>query len=553
MTNKESRSSKDRMIGRQLGHYQLSELVAAGGMARIYKATDIKLERVVAIKVLLHDASDTDNTLATRFRREAQAIASLEHPNIIPIYHYDETEDLYFLAMKLIEGSDLAKEISSLRRRNQKLDVRRAMRILEQVAGALDHAHNKGVIHRDVKPSNILLDKDDNAVLTDFGLVLRASDSTMGTAFGTPRYIAPEQAIASEKAVPQSDIYSLAVVLYEIVAGQTPFTGDTPMEIALSHISDPPPPPSTFSSDVPREAEREILRALEKDPVKRHSTASELVSAVKRAYAYEWGEAAASSTPVNTTLPIKDNSVSGKATPVVPPLNKPTSAPIPSPAPKLEPARPITQSSPSQPKPAPSAASSSSRRLLPVFLALIVVAVGAFLIFGRDLLSGNSATDATNSPDTATQDGTTGAVMVDATATPEVVMVTLSYDYDVLVMSNETPVTLNVHTLEMGDGGFTGNQGNVAQDILPTDQCLRIRIENRNSTVDDDCIEGLRSRYDQQISTTTTVPFWRTAEGITSFAVKVNDVTIAECPTVGRGETQDCPFEWPDDAIIVDD
>jgi len=263
MTNKEPRTTKDRMIGRQLGHYQLTELVAAGGMARIYKGTDTKLQRVVAVKVLMHDASDTDNTLATRFRREAQAIASLEHPNIIPIYHYDETEDLYFLAMKLIEGSDLAKEISALRRRNQKMDIRRALRIMEQVAGALDHAHSKGVIHRDVKPSNILLDKDDNAVLTDFGLVLRASDSTMGTAFGTPRYIAPEQAIASEKAVPQSDTYSLAVVMYEIVAGQTPFTGDTPMEIALSHISDPPPPPSTFSSDIPREVEREILRALE--------------------------------------------------------------------------------------------------------------------------------------------------------------------------------------------------------------------------------------------------------------------------------------------------
>jgi len=538
MTNKEPRTTKDRMIGRQLGHYQLTELVAAGGMARIYKGTDTKLQRVVAVKVLMHDASDTDNTLATRFRREAQAIASLEHPNIIPIYHYDETEDLYFLAMKLIEGSDLAKEISALRRRNQKMDIRRALRIMEQVAGALDHAHSKGVIHRDVKPSNILLDKDDNAVLTDFGLVLRASDSTMGTAFGTPRYIAPEQAIASEKAVPQSDTYSLAVVMYEIVAGQTPFTGDTPMEIALSHISDPPPPPSTFSSDIPREVEREILRALEKDPVKRHATASEFIGAIKRAYAYEWGESAA---PANTTYPVRDNLTPSKPTPVVPMTKPPVSNNTAgAPTPKYETAKslPTAEGKPE----------SSSRKLLPVLLGLIVLAVGAFIIFGRGLLGGDGDATATTPPDTATE-AATSEVVTDAT--PEALMVTLSYDYDVLVMINLTDVTLNVHTLVMGEGeyGFSGDTGNVSRDVLPVNQCLRIRLQNRDTDTDNECVQSLGIPYDQQIPTNA-APFWRSIDGASEFSVVVEGNTVTTCPTVERGQTNDCTFEWPRDVIV---
>jgi serine/threonine protein kinase len=546
MTNKEPRN-KDRMIGKQLGHYQLTELVASGGMARIYKGTDTKLQRVVAIKVLQHDASDSDNTLATRFRREAQAIASLEHPNIIPIYHYDETEDLYFLAMKLIEGSDLAKEISSLRRRNQKMDIKRALRILEQVAAALDHAHSKGVIHRDVKPSNILLDKDDIAILTDFGLVLRASDSTMGTAFGTPRYIAPEQAIASEKAVPQSDTYSLAVVLYEIVAGQTPFTGDTPMEIALSHISDPPPPPSTFSSDIPREVEREILRALEKDPIKRHGTATEFINAVRRAYAYSWGEAAA---PVNTTLPVKDFSTSSKPTPVVPMTKPPASAPPPpAPTPKVEVAKPVPSTE--QPK-----KESSARGILPILIGLIVIGVGAFLIFGRDLLGGGNASTPEATDNAAAAATTAATSEAAAEGTPEPLRVTLNYDYDVLVMINRTTVILNVHTLILataeGEEGFSGDTGNVSRDVLPVNQCLRIRVQNRESQTDDECAQSLGIPYDlqQPPDAAAAMLFWRASDAATEFVVTLDGSEIHRCATVQRGATQECTFEWPINAVV---
>ncbi|NWF69057.1 MAG: serine/threonine protein kinase [Chloroflexi bacterium] len=557
MSAKEPRSSKDKMIGRQLGHYELTELVAAGGMARIYKAMDVKLQRPVAVKLLQHDAADSDNTLATRFRREAQAIASLEHPNIIPIYHYDEIDDLYFIAMKLVEGSDLARELAALKRRNQKMDIKRALGILEQVASALDHAHSKGVVHRDVKPSNILLDKDDYAVLTDFGLVLRASDVTMGTAFGTPRYIAPEQAIASEKAVPQSDVYSLAVVMYEIAAGQTPFTGDTPMEIALSHISDSPPPPSTFNPNIPREVERELLRALEKDPLKRHATASEFILAIKRAYAYAAGEAPP---PPYSTQPVRDTSASGQPTPAVPLAKVPSGAsptPIGAPTPKLENVKasksaiPKTASPAASSAPAPAAPAKPEtprRSLLPVLLALVVVAIGAFVIFGRDLFSGGQNPVATDQPGSATE--AAGEAAVEPTDEPP--SVTLSYDYDVLVMINDTAVTLNVHSLVMGsdDNSFSGDRGNVSRDILPVNQCLRIRIENRNTTTDDECVDSLGIPYDQQIPTTAQ-PFWRSGDGVNDFGVTVEGTEITRCPTVARGQTQQCTFIWPASALVT--
>ena len=184
-------SSRDVLIGRQLGDYRLNSRLASGGMARIYKGTDSKLQRQAAIKVLEFDAAQGDNMLPKRFQREARAVAALEHENIITIYQTGEEDGIYFLAMRLIKGPDLSAELAKLRKKNKLMEPERAIRIMEQVASALDYAHGVDMIHRDIKPSNILLDKGDKAVLTDFGLVLRASlETTMGTAFGTPRYIA---------------------------------------------------------------------------------------------------------------------------------------------------------------------------------------------------------------------------------------------------------------------------------------------------------------------------------------------------------------------------
>ena len=303
------------LIGKQLGDYTLVGVLATGGMARIYEGVDRRLGRQAAVKVLElnpngHDDDTDSEMLPQRFQREARAVAQLEHDNIITIYQYGEQDGFYFIAMKLIRGKDLAQELARLRRNGLRMEVQRGLRILEQVASALDHAHQAQIIHRDVKPSNILLDASDRATLTDFGLVMQQEtfDTTLGTAFGTPRYIAPEQAVHSGSAVTQSDVYAFAIILYEVLTGQTPFDGSTPMEIALSQINDPPPPPRTINDSIPAVAEQEILRALEKDPTKRQKTAGELINAVKQAYFPE-GEANTALAIRTTLLPTTEPSL----------------------------------------------------------------------------------------------------------------------------------------------------------------------------------------------------------------------------------------------------
>ena len=247
------------MIGKRLGDYNLVSLIATGGMARIYEGVDVRLGRHVAVKVLELDPGREevdDDTLTARFEREARAVAKLDHPNIISIYQYGETQGVLFLAMPLIRGRDLAQEFTAARRAGHRMDIKRGLRLLGQIASALDYAHSNGIIHRDVKPSNILIDGNDRAYLTDFGLVFQPQgDPTLGTAFGTPRYISPEQAIASDQATAKSDLYSLAIILYEMLTGQTPFTGTSAMEIALAHVNDTPPAPRSLNPEIPEDAD----------------------------------------------------------------------------------------------------------------------------------------------------------------------------------------------------------------------------------------------------------------------------------------------------------
>ena len=280
------------LSGTQLGDYVLIRKFASGGMAHIYVGEDTNLKRRAAIKVLSPDMGGADDILKERFEREARAIANLDHPNIVPIYQFKKVDNLYFLAMRFVEGNDLADEVKKYRDRNELMPPKRWLPILKQVAAALDHAHLRGIVHRDVKPSNVLLDDKDHAYLSDFGLVLwEEVDKTLGTAFGTPRYISPEQATDSQSAVPQSDIYSLAVIVYELVTGKVMFKGKTPMEVALSHITEQPTPPRAHNPDVPSNAQNEIMRALQKEAGKRHKTATEFID--KLIGIYEIHEAAA--------------------------------------------------------------------------------------------------------------------------------------------------------------------------------------------------------------------------------------------------------------------
>jgi serine/threonine-protein kinase len=289
------------LAGQSLGPYQVLEKIGRGGMAEVYKAFHPILQRHVAIKLLGRFPSieaaykQADPTFTRRFQREAQAIAALRHPNIVQIFDFGtqllgpagEANEVHYLVMEYVEGRDLRAEIERRRSAQEPFTPDEILHLISQVADALDYAHRRGIIHRDIKPSNILINNNEQAILTDFGLAMfrdRASQVTLGASFGTPEYIAPEQAIDSRAAVPQSDIYSLGGIVYEMVTGRLPFEDDSPLSLVLKHINEEPTPPRRHVHDLPEAVETAILKALAKEPGQRFSNARALVDALHAAW-----------------------------------------------------------------------------------------------------------------------------------------------------------------------------------------------------------------------------------------------------------------------------
>ncbi|MBN1135843.1 MAG: protein kinase [Anaerolineae bacterium] len=272
----------DPLIGRQLGNYQIISALGRGGMARVYKARDLALNRLAAIKIIEPALTD-QGVYSDRFRREARAIAALEHPHIVPVYYFAEQDGLYFLAMKFIEGENLTTLMERYAIQGEYLPPDDIVRIVEAVGSALDYAHSRGVIHRDVKPSNVMVDLDGHPYLTDFGLALDVTQGTLGEVFGTSHYIAPEQARSSANVVPQSDLYSLGVMLFELFTGVVPFDDITPTAIALQHILNEPPLPRTLNPALPPSIETVILKAMIKNPSDRYQTGKTLTQALRTA------------------------------------------------------------------------------------------------------------------------------------------------------------------------------------------------------------------------------------------------------------------------------
>ncbi len=272
----------DDLIGRQLDEYRLEALLGRGGMARIYRALDVRLKRQVAIKVI--DAPfRADSDYVARFEREARAIARLEHPNIVGLYRYGECEGLLYIAMQYVEGEDLRSLLTRHRQAGEVLPLEEVIRILGQVCQALDYAHAQGIIHRDVKPSNIMLDEQGQAILTDFGLALLTEAGTRGEIFGTPHYMAPEQAISSAGAIPQSDLYASGVILYEALTGRLPFDAEEPVAIALKHMTEAPPPLRSLRPEISPQVEAVVLKSLAKEPADRYPSGQALIEALERA------------------------------------------------------------------------------------------------------------------------------------------------------------------------------------------------------------------------------------------------------------------------------
>jgi eukaryotic-like serine/threonine-protein kinase len=254
------------------GRYRILRKLGSGGMANVYLAEDEDLGRRVAIKIL-NERYAHDDSFNERFRREAKSAAALSHPNIVSIYDRGEADGTPYIAMEVIEGRSL-KELILTR---GPLPIGQAIDYAKQILGALRFAHRHGIIHRDIKPHNILLGSENRLRVTDFGIA-RAGASQMtevGSIMGTAQYLSPEQARGAPVAA-ASDVYSLGIVLYEMLTGQVPFTGDTAVEIAMKHLNEAPKPPSALRPEVTRELDQVILRALAKTPEDRYQTADEL-------------------------------------------------------------------------------------------------------------------------------------------------------------------------------------------------------------------------------------------------------------------------------------
>jgi serine/threonine protein kinase len=272
----------ESLIGVQLDEYRIEVLLGKGGMASIYRGLDVRLQRRVAIKVISAPLR-ADPEYMERFQREAQAIARLEHPHIVRLYRYGEAKGLLYMAMQYVDGSDLASVLRSYRKAGSLMEPQEAARIVREVCLALDDAHAQGVIHRDVKPSNIMLDKHGYVCLADFGLALLTELGTRGEILGSPRYVAPEQAISSANVVPQSDLYAVGVILYEMFTGELPFDAQDPMDLALLHMNQPPRPPRDLRPEISPGLEAVILKALAKDPADRYQSGVALADALDRA------------------------------------------------------------------------------------------------------------------------------------------------------------------------------------------------------------------------------------------------------------------------------
>jgi len=269
-------------IGENVGPYRIIEQLGQGGMATVFKAYHASLDRYVALKVL-HPAFREDQTFTTRFQREARVVARLEHPNIVPIYDYSEYESRPFLVMKYIEGDTLKARLNQGPLTSEEIE-----QVVNSVGSALAYAHKQGILHRDVKPSNVMIAKDGTMYLADFGLarIADAGESTMSSdsIMGTPQYISPEQAMGVKDLDAGTDIYSFGVMLYEMVVGQVPFSADTPFSIIHDHIYTPLPLPTKVNPKVPEPVQRVLLKALAKNRLDRYTSTEELMTAFKQAW-----------------------------------------------------------------------------------------------------------------------------------------------------------------------------------------------------------------------------------------------------------------------------
>lgn len=502
------RPKSDALIGRTLDNYTINRLIAKGGMGRVYEAVEKGSNRKIALKVLMLD-EDRASEIMERFQREAQSLGRLEsHPNIVTIYRYGEVEGIHYIAMQLVDGSSLAEYYADLKNRGKYMEIPELLHIVQQVVNALDYAHERGVIHRDIKPGNIMLEADPKtgqkrAILMDFGLVMQldtqttAGVPTLGLAFGTPRYIAPEQAISSQQANPQSDIYALGVVVFELLTGRPPFDdSDTPMSVALSHINKKPPSPRDFRAELPESAARVILKALEKDPRDRYQTALEFYKALDNAF---------NNTSTSSVMPERRSK------------NSETSIPAPVPTPRMQ----------VQPRVVESGEPSKGRG------RLVMMGIAALLIVGAVIAAIVAFSGGGDDGDNGENDTVTENTVSDGDKTLE-----LYYAGNTLSVRNPTNQTMNYTGLELRSGSqkfeFSRFGTTQVQSWSPR-RCGYVIRQNDPLNRAAPCAES--NEYDPLEFANNTTFVWQNGD---SFEVYLGSRLLHTC-SVGSGS---CTVRW---------
>ncbi len=380
----------DPLIGQHLGNYRIDSVIGRGGMATVYYGWDESLHRPVAVKVI--DARYRDNpAYAERFLQEARSVATWRHDNILQVFYAGQSDDLYYFAMEFVDGPDLSRVMKQYVEEGELMPHEDVLKIGRAVASALDYAHSQDIIHRDVKPSNVMVAKDGRIALADFGLALNSQQGSMGDTFGTPHYIAPEQARNSAMAVPQSDLYGLGVILYEILTGSVPFDDPSPTALAVQHLTQPPPPPRELNPDLNQATEEVLLKALNKQPEDRYETGAELMEALATALsASETTSEDAALPPMPGVVPpvLSQMSVAERVSLYMPPpppavqaSPPPTSTPASTPTPTPKP----PSSRPPLPKTEPVATSQSSPvgKYVAIGIVVLLLLGAGWMFFGR--------------------------------------------------------------------------------------------------------------------------------------------------------------------------
>ncbi len=296
---------------KMIDRYQIQAEIGSGSFGTVYRANDSKLKREVAVKVLHHRGLNDPN-FRMRFEREAQILANLEHSAIVPVFDYGEVNGQPYFVMRIMEGGSLKQQL-----KNGPMPLHEIARILSRISSALDVSHAKGIIHRDIKPDNILFDTQGDAYLADFGIAKWSDTShslTKGMIIGTPAYMSPEQALAKEQIDEKSDVYSLGTVLFQMLTGETPYESDSTLGMAMAHVNEPVPSILDVKQDLPYGCEAIITKAMSKDPADRYDNVTELAKEFQQALQ------APSPPPLPTAL-LSSPSLSASASPS-PPQNK---------------------------------------------------------------------------------------------------------------------------------------------------------------------------------------------------------------------------------------